>query len=118
MAKTKKIEVLFGSRLNKLGGDFSFDWVEETKFEADAVQIFEYICDFKNNGGNLREITGRFRGVTDTKSYEMNFYCEEDDLTTMLKEIKDIFGKIKPKGVDYVSIKVYNVDSYSFKVGE
>ena len=103
-----KIEVLVGSRSN---GNYPL-----MNFEGQIAFIFNTIADFKDNGGNYFEVNGRFKGKSDEKAYQLNFYCEKSDFMDLIEHTKSTFNNIKPEGVKYVSIKSYEVESYSFEV--
>ena len=111
--KTKKVEVFFGCSTK------GFDTLPNLKsFEKDCRAIFNKISDALDlNGGTRLSTEGRFEGKTDTLSKMMIFYCEPQQLHNLLSTIKSIFKKIKPIGVNHVSVKSSDVESHSFMVG-
>lgn len=107
--KTKKIEVCFGSSsISNLGKNFKFLHASE--------ELFREIASFKGNGGNFRQILGDFDGILDNLAYKMEFCCTPNDFYVILSKIRETFNNYKLEGVEFVSIKAYDVESYSFRV--
>ena len=107
--KTKKIEVCVGCDDHR---DYGSVFPQQVDF------LFKKISDFRNNGGSYYPISGQFEGKRDLESYKMEFYCIEDMFNPLINKIKEVFRENPPKGVEFVSIKSYNVVSDSFSVLE
>ena len=107
--KTKKIEVCFGVRE-------TFDLPKGIMFRNIVDQLFEDIAGFNNNGGNIYQIKGYFEREFDKTAFKMEFYCTEQNLSGMLNHVEDMFNKHSIAGVEFVSQKVFETESFSFRV--
>lgn len=109
--KTKKIEVFCGT-------DIEDSLFLSNNFYKHMEEIFNKISDFELNGGTMfKTEKARFNGLTDVHSVCMIFYCEISLFDSLLEEIKSTFKLVAPKGVKYVSVKVYeNAESESFSI--
>ena len=86
-------------------------------FKICMTQIFEHLSDFVG-GGFMCDGQGRFKGNNDKFAKCMDFYMEEDKLVEFIQQTEDIFNKIRPMSVEFVSVKVYDVETRSFRIGD
>ena len=107
--KTKKIEVYTGC---SSGDNYPIN------FKSQIYLIFTEIAAFRQNGGCMYPITGDFMNKTDQEAFKMEFYCTQSDFSAVINKIKEEFRKIQPDGVEFVSIKAHDVESFSFSVKE